>query len=96
MSGILPARFAGALPVQSNQNRQNQLSRHLQHAGAGTPRRASATALGGHGDPEVHPQPESYRGCVNTIGIRSCYDEENGSLKPFASTTNICMRRKFV
>jgi len=23
----------------------------------------------------VHPQPESYRGCVNTIGPRSCYDE---------------------
>jgi UDP-glucuronate decarboxylase len=23
----------------------------------------------------VHPQPESYRGSVNTIGIRSCYDE---------------------
>jgi len=28
-----------------------------------------------YGDPEVHPQPESYRGCVNTMGIRSCYDE---------------------
>ena len=28
-----------------------------------------------YGDPDVHPQPESYRGCVNTIGIRSCYDE---------------------
>jgi UDP-glucuronate decarboxylase len=28
-----------------------------------------------YGDPEVHPQPESYRGCVNTIGIRSCYGE---------------------
>jgi UDP-glucuronate decarboxylase len=28
-----------------------------------------------YGDPEVHPQPESYRGCVNTIGPRSCYDE---------------------
>jgi UDP-glucuronate decarboxylase len=28
-----------------------------------------------YGDPEVHPQPESYRGYVNTIGIRSCYDE---------------------
>lgn len=28
-----------------------------------------------YGDPEVHPQPEEYRGCVNTIGIRSCYDE---------------------
>ncbi|MEM7062396.1 MAG: UDP-glucuronic acid decarboxylase family protein [Cyanobacteria bacterium P01_B01_bin.77] len=28
-----------------------------------------------YGDPEVHPQPEEYRGSVNTIGIRSCYDE---------------------
>ena len=28
-----------------------------------------------YGDPDVHPQPESYRGNVNTIGIRSCYDE---------------------
>lgn len=28
-----------------------------------------------YGDPKVHPQPEEYRGCVNTIGIRSCYDE---------------------
>lgn len=29
-----------------------------------------------YGDPEVHPQPEEYRGNVNTIGIRSCYDTE--------------------
>lgn len=28
-----------------------------------------------YGDPVVHPQPESYWGNVNTIGIRSCYDE---------------------
>ena len=28
-----------------------------------------------YGDPEIHPQPETYRGSVNTIGIRSCYDE---------------------
>jgi UDP-glucuronate decarboxylase len=28
-----------------------------------------------YGDPEVHPQPESYRGKVNPIGLRSCYDE---------------------
>ncbi|MBD2018284.1 SDR family oxidoreductase [Microcoleus sp. FACHB-53] len=28
-----------------------------------------------YGDPEVHPQSEDYRGNVNTIGIRSCYDE---------------------
>ena len=28
-----------------------------------------------YGDPQVHPQPESYWGHVNTIGPRSCYDE---------------------
>jgi UDP-glucuronate decarboxylase len=28
-----------------------------------------------YGDPDVHPQPEDYRGNVNCIGIRSCYDE---------------------
>lgn len=28
-----------------------------------------------YGDPQVHPQPESYWGSVNPIGIRSCYDE---------------------
>ena len=28
-----------------------------------------------YGDPEVHPQPETYWGKVNPIGIRSCYDE---------------------
>ena len=28
-----------------------------------------------YGDPQVHPQPESYWGNVNPIGVRSCYDE---------------------
>ncbi|TDN97207.1 UDP-glucuronic acid decarboxylase family protein [Sunxiuqinia elliptica] len=28
-----------------------------------------------YGDPELHPQPESYWGNVNPIGVRSCYDE---------------------
>jgi UDP-glucuronate decarboxylase len=28
-----------------------------------------------YGDPQVHPQPETYWGNVNPIGIRSCYDE---------------------
>jgi len=28
-----------------------------------------------YGDPEIHPQPESYWGRVNPLGIRSCYDE---------------------
>ncbi|MDD5110804.1 MAG: SDR family oxidoreductase [Patescibacteria group bacterium] len=28
-----------------------------------------------YGDPQVHPQPESYHGDVNPIGLRACYDE---------------------
>lgn len=28
-----------------------------------------------YGDPELHPQPESYRGSVNPVGPRACYDE---------------------
>jgi UDP-glucuronate decarboxylase len=28
-----------------------------------------------YGDPEIHPQPESYRGSVNPLGPRACYDE---------------------
>jgi len=28
-----------------------------------------------YGDPQVHPQPESYRGNVNPLGLRACYDE---------------------
>jgi UDP-glucuronate decarboxylase len=28
-----------------------------------------------YGDPEVHPQGEDYRGCVNPVGVRACYDE---------------------
>lgn len=28
-----------------------------------------------YGDPEIHPQQESYKGSVNPIGIRACYDE---------------------
>ena len=44
-----------------------------------------------YGDPEVHPQPESYRGCVNTIGIRSCYDEGKRIMKHFVLITIVCM-----
>lgn len=34
-----------------------------------------------YGDPKVHPQPESYWGNVNPIGIRSCYDESKRYLE---------------
>lgn len=34
-----------------------------------------------YGDPEISPQPESYRGNVNTVGPRSCYDEGKRSVE---------------
>ncbi|MFT3670666.1 UDP-glucuronic acid decarboxylase family protein [Aestuariivirga sp.] len=43
-----------------------------------------------YGDPEVHPQPESYWGNVNPIGPRSCYDEG----KRFAETLLMDARRQ--
>lgn len=44
-----------------------------------------------YGDPEVHPQTESYRGNVNTIGPRACYDEG----KRVAETLFFDYHRKF-
>jgi dTDP-glucose 4,6-dehydratase len=42
-----------------------------------------------YGDPEVHPQPESYRGNVNPVGPRSVYDEA----KRFAESLTMAMHR---
>jgi dTDP-glucose 4,6-dehydratase len=36
-----------------------------------------------YGDPLVHPQPETYRGNVSSIGPRSCYDESKRSAEAF-------------
>jgi UDP-glucuronate decarboxylase len=36
-----------------------------------------------YGDPEVHPQPETYRGAVNPIGPRACYDEGKRAAETF-------------
>lgn len=41
-----------------------------------------------YGDPEVHPQHESYWGRVNPIGIRSCYDEGKRSAETLCSDFN--------
>lgn len=38
-----------------------------------------------YGDPEVHPQPESYWGHVNPIGVRACYDEGKRCAESLAS-----------
>ncbi|MFJ9865185.1 UDP-glucuronic acid decarboxylase family protein [Streptomyces sp. NPDC101165] len=42
-----------------------------------------------YGDPEVHPQPESYWGNVNPVGPRSCYDEA----KRYAEALTMAYRR---
>ncbi|HZQ84016.1 MAG TPA: UDP-glucuronic acid decarboxylase family protein [Acidimicrobiales bacterium] len=42
-----------------------------------------------YGDPEIHPQPESYWGHVNTIGIRGVYDEA----KRFAESMTMAYHR---
>ncbi len=44
-----------------------------------------------YGDPEVHPQPETYSGNVNPIGPRSCYDEG----KRCAETLFVDYRRQY-
>lgn len=47
----------------------------LQRAAADNARFFHASTSEIYGDPDVHPQPESYHGNVNTVGPRSCYDE---------------------
>jgi UDP-glucuronate decarboxylase len=42
-----------------------------------------------YGDPEVHPQTETYWGSVNPVGLRSCYDEG----KRFAEALSMAYRR---
>ncbi|HEV8049425.1 MAG TPA: UDP-glucuronic acid decarboxylase family protein [Thermoplasmata archaeon] len=44
-----------------------------------------------YGDPEVHPQVESYWGHVNPTGVRSCYDEG----KRFAEAISMAYRRAY-
>ncbi len=44
-----------------------------------------------YGDPDVHPQPESYHGNVNPVGPRSCYDEG----KRYAETLITDFARRF-
>jgi dTDP-glucose 4,6-dehydratase len=42
-----------------------------------------------YGDPQVHPQPESYWGHVNSVGVRGCYDES----KRFAEAITMAYHR---
>src|ERR1700747_182219 len=49
-----------------------------------------ASTSGGHGDPLVHPQPESYWGNVNPVGPRGVYDES----KRFAEAMTMAYQRQ--
>ena len=63
-------------PVQTT---KTSVHRRDQHAGPGQARRArkilQASTSEVYGDPTVHPQTEDYRGNVNPLGPRACYDE---------------------
>jgi len=71
---------ASPVHYQSNPIKTAKISFLGTHNMLGLARRTNARILMAstsevYGNPEVNPQPESYLGSVNTIGIRSCYDE---------------------
>jgi len=66
-------------------------TRHvLEHAVGCGARVVYASTSEVYGDPEVHPQPESYSGNVNIRGPRGCYDES----KRFGETLTVAYGRK--
>ncbi|MFD1562782.1 UDP-glucuronic acid decarboxylase family protein [Haloarchaeobius amylolyticus] len=85
-----PADFQ-EYPVQialANTQGTRQLLDHARACGA---RILFASTSEVYGDPEVHPQPETYNGNVNIRGIRGCYDES----KRFGETLAVAYRRKY-
>jgi UDP-glucuronate decarboxylase len=65
--------------------------RMLDHARACDARMVYASTSEVYGDPEVHPQPETYNGNVNIRGIRGCYDES----KRFGETLTVAYQRRY-
>jgi UDP-glucuronate decarboxylase len=63
----------------------------LDHARACDARMVYASTSEVYGDPDVHPQPETYNGNVNIRGIRGCYDES----KRFGETLTVAYRREY-
>jgi UDP-glucuronate decarboxylase len=67
-------------------------TRHLlDHAVACDAKMLFASTSEVYGDPEVHPQPESYTGNVNIRGPRGCYDES----KRFGETLTVAYEREY-
>jgi UDP-glucuronate decarboxylase len=63
----------------------------LEHAVECDARFVYASTSEVYGDPEVHPQPESYNGNVNVRGERGCYDES----KRFGETLAVAYERRY-
>lgn len=64
--------------------------RLLDHARACDARMVFASTSEVYGDPEVHPQSETYAGNVNIRGVRGCYDES----KRFGETLTVAYQRE--
>ncbi len=62
-------------PVQTNKTSVHGAINMLGLAKRVKARILQASTSEVYGDPEIHPQPEEYRGRVNTFGPRACYDE---------------------
>ena len=62
----------------------------LDRAHADGARFIMASTSEAYGDPQVHPQPESYRGNVNPVGVRSVYDES----KRFSEAATMAYHRR--
>lgn len=65
--------------------------RLLDHARACDARMVFASTSEVYGDPETHPQSETYTGNVNIRGVRGCYDES----KRFGETLTVAYQRKY-
>jgi len=65
--------------------------RLLDHARACDARMLFASTSEVYGDPEQHPQKETYNGNVNIRGVRGCYDES----KRFGETLTVAYNRKY-
>ena len=62
-------------PIQTTKTCVHGAINMLDLAKQGEARILQASTSEVYGDPLIHPQPENYRGNVNTIGPRACYDE---------------------
>lgn len=80
-------KFPVSIALTNTQGTRNLLD----HAVACDAKMLFASTSEVYGDPEVHPQPESYTGNVNIRGPRGCYDEA----KRFGETLTVAYEREY-